>query len=405
MSYKCIICRSDFDPQNTKPEHILLNALGGKKTTRKAICSDCNEKAGGTIDSEMSEAVAFVRNFCSWRSGDGDDAPTLIAVETTDGQKVNLLPGGVPDDRKVEFKVTEKDGVKKFEGGVSTYGRLVAMLPHIARQLGISEEIVLRELTKNGLKVQVKRPPTLNIQMSFGGELQIASAAKMALVLWSELIGGDQLQSSEYDSVANNLKALVNKGKIAKWYITPNAQVPTGLNLPSNRNWGEFCTVLHAFSDGEGNVRGWLRLYNTINYFADLAVDSRHKNRSITVFSNPDSLEWEILNDFDIGVGHNFFVNPIPNPDELKAAMIRLGRYATSKQQLANQNKVAGEAVAEGFPIEGGAVTQEHWAEVSRRVAEAMVAQQLDQNYEKVIPKELAEKMIAEIKENRKNGK
>ena len=37
----CILCKCELAP-NTKPEHVWLASLGGRKTTRRAICSDCN---------------------------------------------------------------------------------------------------------------------------------------------------------------------------------------------------------------------------------------------------------------------------------------------------------------------------------------------------------------------------
>src|SRR3954454_10963210 len=48
----CIFCDNELTP-NTKAEHILLNALGGRKTTRRVICSDCNERFGQTIDKSL----------------------------------------------------------------------------------------------------------------------------------------------------------------------------------------------------------------------------------------------------------------------------------------------------------------------------------------------------------------
>src|ERR1700747_1977114 len=53
---QCIFCDKALDG-NTKPEHILLNALGGRKTTSKVICSDCNNRFGGTIDDALAKQV------------------------------------------------------------------------------------------------------------------------------------------------------------------------------------------------------------------------------------------------------------------------------------------------------------------------------------------------------------
>jgi hypothetical protein len=59
---KCIFCENELT-ENTKPEHILLNALGGRKTTRRVDCSSCNSTFGSTIDNEVGQQVAVLRNM------------------------------------------------------------------------------------------------------------------------------------------------------------------------------------------------------------------------------------------------------------------------------------------------------------------------------------------------------
>ena len=56
----CLFCPTELD-ETTKPEHILLNALGGRKATTRAICSDCNNKFGGTIDDVLASQVTGLR--------------------------------------------------------------------------------------------------------------------------------------------------------------------------------------------------------------------------------------------------------------------------------------------------------------------------------------------------------
>ena len=58
----CLFCDSELD-ESTKPEHILLNALGGRKTTTKAVCSTCNNTFGSTIDYELALQVIEIRNL------------------------------------------------------------------------------------------------------------------------------------------------------------------------------------------------------------------------------------------------------------------------------------------------------------------------------------------------------
>jgi hypothetical protein len=59
---KCIFCDHTLGP-TTKPEHILLNALGGRKTARRVICSEWNSRFGSTIDDAFAEQVEIIRNL------------------------------------------------------------------------------------------------------------------------------------------------------------------------------------------------------------------------------------------------------------------------------------------------------------------------------------------------------
>ena len=65
---KCIFCDNDLTGE-AKPEHIVLNALGGRKTTKNTDCAACNNKFGGTIDAEVGTQVEVLRNMLQLNSG------------------------------------------------------------------------------------------------------------------------------------------------------------------------------------------------------------------------------------------------------------------------------------------------------------------------------------------------
>ena len=67
--------------ETIKPEHILLNALGGRKTTKTANCSNLNNKFGGTIDDVMSSQVVAIRNMLQLECWTGAPAPALRSVQ------------------------------------------------------------------------------------------------------------------------------------------------------------------------------------------------------------------------------------------------------------------------------------------------------------------------------------
>lgn len=64
----CILCKIELSV-GEKPEHILLNALGGRKTTRDVLCSGCNNTMGVGPDKDFAESVAPLRTIANLKSG------------------------------------------------------------------------------------------------------------------------------------------------------------------------------------------------------------------------------------------------------------------------------------------------------------------------------------------------
>ena len=74
-------------------------------------------------------------------------------------------------------------------------GKIEAMVPHMAAALKISEERLrqlLSELTGSSVE---RRPVPIRLDLpGFGGLGMMRSAAKSCLVLWTTLVGNDEVQ-------------------------------------------------------------------------------------------------------------------------------------------------------------------------------------------------------------------
>jgi hypothetical protein len=75
---KCIFCDNELT-EDTQPEHILLNALGGRKTTRRVDCSGCNGRFERTIDDEVRKQAAVLRTAAASGSGFGAHRHAIVA--------------------------------------------------------------------------------------------------------------------------------------------------------------------------------------------------------------------------------------------------------------------------------------------------------------------------------------
>ena len=53
----CAFCAKEFTDSNTSKEHIIPNAVGGRKTVGSFICVDCNNLTGAAWDKELANQL------------------------------------------------------------------------------------------------------------------------------------------------------------------------------------------------------------------------------------------------------------------------------------------------------------------------------------------------------------
>lgn len=142
---RCIFCENELTFE-TKSEHILLDALGGRKTTRKAICSDCNNGFGNTIDKAVADQVSQFRNLLGLKAGTGD-LPPSIRTENERGERFRLRGDGIPELVQKPFTVTPiQGGGFDLQINARDEVHLASVIPHLAARLRLSEDQVWKLL-------------------------------------------------------------------------------------------------------------------------------------------------------------------------------------------------------------------------------------------------------------------
>ena len=53
MRRTCLLCDTEITRRNSSKEHLLLKTFGGRKTTRAALCQECNTRTGREWDSVL----------------------------------------------------------------------------------------------------------------------------------------------------------------------------------------------------------------------------------------------------------------------------------------------------------------------------------------------------------------
>lgn len=87
---QCALCNIEITEQNDSEEHIIPNAIGGRKKVMGFICRSCNNKSGSEWDSDLSEQLNPFSLFLGISRQRGN-VPSQI-FETTSGEKVQIHP-------------------------------------------------------------------------------------------------------------------------------------------------------------------------------------------------------------------------------------------------------------------------------------------------------------------------
>ena len=188
----CLFCPTELDAA-TKPEHILLNALGGRKTTTKAICSACNNKFGGTIDDVLTSQVTALRNLLQLESGTGKAAPTLKNVQAGE-HKVNIKGEGGLELVAKPFTI-ERLGDGRWNVQISARSEETSGGDRATSRGGApnSRRPATSAISRGPRIIINERAGAVHHGLRFGGPDAIRSAVKASLVLWSTLVGNDEV--------------------------------------------------------------------------------------------------------------------------------------------------------------------------------------------------------------------
>ncbi|TYL92607.1 HNH endonuclease [Bradyrhizobium rifense] len=316
----CIFCDNELT-EGTKPEHILLNALGGRKTTRRVDCSMCNGKFGSTIDNEVGKQVAVLRNMLQLDSGTGGE-PTMLRKIQSGGDVINLMNDGTPE------LVAKPFSIRKLENGgfellitTKSVEEIEPYVPHIAAQLRCTEEQVFQILKSTTGSYVERRPETVHHALGFGGPIAVRSAAKSALVLWATLTGSDEVKLPQYDDVRRFITDGDEAFNLTRAHLD-SRYLPEATELV--RRFGKFFNLIYVRSNESGRVVAHFTLYNVISWHIVLAETGGTPNARIALVSNPlEPAEWSDTIADEVEIDFAWLDSP-DYTDELKRARERL---------------------------------------------------------------------------------
>jgi len=84
----CALCNILITKENNSKEHIIPNAIGGKKKISNFICKDCNNKSGNEWESDLTEQLSSLCTYFGIKRDRGCVQPYVAT--TIKGEKLQL---------------------------------------------------------------------------------------------------------------------------------------------------------------------------------------------------------------------------------------------------------------------------------------------------------------------------
>lgn len=280
----CVLCKSRLS-ENEKPEHILLDALGGRKTTRDVLCSICNNKMGAGPDKDLAESVAPLRTIANLKSGSRKKAPLLL-VKPASGEAYELSPEGAPTPKikkPLDFGEDEA-GNKTLSINARDEDQLEYLMESAVHALGLPAEA--GEAFKSTVRkeaIVISGPAAeLSCEIQFGTGRSQEAMVKACLVLWAESVGNAEVCSARYNDAREFALNSATPASANFTFGTDTREMP---GLPEG--FGENANVIWVGSNDAGVVRGYFNLYGAVGWTFTLGESSPHRNQQTVLISDP----------------------------------------------------------------------------------------------------------------------
>ncbi|RCS23255.1 hypothetical protein DUT91_13170 [Phyllobacterium salinisoli] len=376
----CILCKEAIGAE-TKPEHILLNALGGRMTVRTVLCSTCNHRAGIGPDNNLAESVSFIRNVCGFAAGDGDSPPAILGLQT-DGQRFDILPGmDVRMRPENPLQITVTDDLIDVEISVYSDAQAEKMAEgaakSIAKKAGKDTAEVVAIIKAEILKDQkssIVPAPSISRQLAFGTGRSQQAMAKACLVLLTKRLGNSEVLDPRYDDARAFVFTDADE-KIKPALVTLDTRI-----LPKlEQKFGSNPNLIWVGSDTNGAVFGYYRLYGAIGWKFKLCDAGAPASIFACLVSNPfHNATWEYYEDGQSPLPCQWVLEewePFPpNHEAVTLALAPLMEFARSQSQLSASKRWVEEAFIAAGLSEGDMIAEEHVQAITAYLTPRMLA-------------------------------
>ncbi len=177
-SKECALCDLPITNKNDSKEHLIPNAIGGRKRIAGFICTTCNSKSGEDWDAELASQLNPLSLFFGI-SRERGVVPSQV-IETTGGGKVQLNPDGRMGLAKPTYEQAPHDSGIKISINARSTKEAKKMLAGLKRKF---PQIDLEKILAD-VKAQSHYPDDMiKFALSLGGHKAGRSIVKTCLAL------------------------------------------------------------------------------------------------------------------------------------------------------------------------------------------------------------------------------
>lgn len=332
----CIFCGSALTAETTA-EHILHNAFGGRKKSRRVICSVENNKFGSSIDRLLVEQFAVIRNLLQVRSGSKELPPSLRRVQAGD-QTISVLSDGKLVSHMKPFTIAvSADGAKQLSITASSLEEIERQMPNMAAALGVTEQ----ELREKLVRVQTSRhesyPSPVNFGLSFGGQDAIRSVTKSCLELWSLATTNKEVRGSPYAAAVTFVRNANDAFHESRTTLDFRAHIADE-HLISH--FGQAFSLIYVASNQVGKVIGHFTIFNVVGFSVVLAEDGGFPNHVSALVNNPLTGEWSATEAENLAIPFSWLEEANHDASSLSVAHGRFERLLAHQNSSADERRI-----------------------------------------------------------------
>jgi hypothetical protein len=258
MKIKCLYCDiQKFDSQCGSVEHVLLSAIGGKKTSQNICCVSCNQRLGNEIDEPLAKGIGILATLYGIKTGRGKSAAIIRNAGDHSGGSFDLLPNGkmAPSKKvKIERNINKTTGEGNIAISASTEEEVLRLLKEQLNSVG-------KDMSNFNMKSFVKKteyPGEISGNLDVGLITQHRSIAKTALTYLATMINPGRLRSESFTTIVNCINGVED---ITKYFSITTLNFP---DLPSISILQH--RVIISASSLNRKVIGLVELYSGIKF-------------------------------------------------------------------------------------------------------------------------------------------